>query len=971
MSRVTPLVCPLLVGRDDLLDLADRRIAEAAAGHGQFLFLAGQAGIGKTRFLEAVWQKAVDAGFRWASADLAPQDRQVPMASILDMARTMRRSPDFGGLGAELLALQGDRGGDSLGSRRLLVHEVAERIVASIDRPTLLSFEDLQWADELSLEVIGDVARVGRDLPVLLVGAYRLDELPVGSIHREWRSRLLSQRLAEEARLAPLTYEQTALATTLILATGLPAPREVVSAIYERTDGIPLHIEELLGVLGDDARRDGRAIRDAEVPDTIEDAILARVAGLSTDAKAVARAGAVLGRCFVPGVLAGIMDRPVAELDAPLQELVANSFLFQFGAIDEGYHDFRHQLLRDALYNDLSTGELRRLHARAGEFGADLEGATEIHASVHFERAGLRAEAYRAALAGAEAASAISSRQEAFELYTRAVANIPDDLPATDLARLYHAYMETASAVDNVAVTDEAAHLARRYDLEAGRVLEAVETLVTRANTARRDVRPMAERRDLLDRAETELATLPDSPDRTMVLSDVRVLEAVLALDNIRLADASKLLDEARHLRATASDPDTGDIDFIGGEVDILAGRTVAGLETMMRTARKARDARHEATGVTAYRGAAAFAARIMDYGMAEVGLNEGLRYADEIEQSYCRHVMAATSALVAWAAGRWNEAIPIAGIEIVERGSLRGTLGSRDALGYVSFGRGDVDRARSLLGESLALGRRGGEVELILPPLWGLAETALVAGEPTIAVECCREALEVATATGERPLIVPFVVTGVRASLALLRPEAAEAWAGAVRRHLADWAALARPALDHAEGLIRVAAGSTASARELLEAAVRGWDERRRIWESTWARLDLATCLLRSNRYAEATTVLSDVRDTAVRLDSPPLLARVDELAGNARRHGSFDEPWRPLTGREFEVARLIGEGLTNAEIAGALSIAPKTASAHVEHILAKLGVARRAEVASWVATIARGAESSPAGPPSVGASR
>ena len=100
---------------------------------------------------------------------------------------------------------------------------------------------------------------------------------------------------------------------------------------------------------------------------------------------------------------------------------------------------------------------------------------------------------------------------------------------------------------------------------------------------------------------------------------------------------------------------------------------------------------------------------------------DEGLRYADEIEQSYCRHVMAATTAHLAWAAGRWDEAVSIAEIELVEQGSRRGTLGSRDVLGFVAFGRGDVERARTLLDESMAIGRAGGEVDLVLPALWGL----------------------------------------------------------------------------------------------------------------------------------------------------------------------------------------------------------------------------------------------------------
>ena len=137
--------------------------------------------------------------------------------------------------------------------------------------------------------------------------------------------------------------------------------------------------------------------------------------------------------------------------------------------------------------------------------------------------------------------------------------------------------------------------------------------------------------------------------------------------------------------------------------------------------------------------------------------------------------------------------------------------------------------------------------------------------------------------------------------------------------------------------------------------------------WESLWARLDLAQCLIRMNRHGEASEVLSEVRARAEALRSTPLLARTDELAKASRGRGHEQEPWRPLTVREFEVARLITDGLTNAQIAAELSVSPKTVSAHVEHILAKLGVARRTEVAAWAAGI-RAPE--PAQPTTVAAS-
>ena len=75
----------------------------------------------------------------------------------------------------------------------------------------------------------------------------------------------------------------------------------------------------------------------------------------------------------------------------------------------------------------------------------------------------------------------------------------------------------------------------------------------------------------------------------------------------------------------------------------------------------------------------------------------------------------------------------------------------------------------------------------------------------------------------------------------------------------------------------------------------------------------------------------------------------------GRLARHGQPAEPWAPLTAREFEVARLIAVGSTNAEIAAELGVSRKTVAAHVEHILAKLGVGRRAEIAAWTASSAR----------------
>lgn len=952
MSRVGPVPCPILVGRDDLLELADRRIVEAAGGRGQLLLLSGQAGIGKTRLLDAIARKAGARGFIAADGALAPQDRDVPSALFLDLARTTRRIADFGTLGDDLLGMRADRDADSLGSRRLYVLDVVDRITTQVDRPVLLLFEDLHWADEISLEILGELARRGRELPLLLVGAYRTEELPPGTFFREWRARLIAQRLAEEARLTPLTHDQTALMTTLVLGTGLPAPREVVAAVYERTDGIPLHVEELLGALGENARSDGHSIREAQVPETIEDSVLARIRQLSPEAREVARAGAVIGRCFVPEVLAGIMDRPVGDLDAPLRELVDKAYLLPPGS--RGLMDFRHQLLRDVLYRTVPAAELRRLHARAGEFGAALEGQSEIHASVHFERAGLRGQAFRTALAGARAASRMSGRQEAFDLYRRAIDNMPDDLPVDEQAQIYYEHAIAANAIERNDQEEHAWRMARERFLEAGRPLQAAECLAALVGGPLRNCEPITRSLEINMAALDELECQPVSPERERLrceaLSDRAQMELQASMhaaarthieESLRLAEATSYRELALHTELALA------------RIDIVEGRYRDGLARGLRIARDARDAGFESVGVTGYRNLAIAAARVMDYETAQLAIKEGIRYADAIEQSHCRQMMAITSALMAWADGRWDEADLMARQELVERGCRRGSLGSLDVMGLVALGRGEVDAARRWFGESLEAGRQMDEIAFILPPLWGLVEADLVGGDPSDAIARCREGLELAVAAEERALLVPFVVPGVRASLAAHRPDQAERWLASVKAHLVDWEAMAAPAIAHADGLLRLGNGSLTPAREALDAAVRGWSERHRVWEASWARLDLAHCLLRSNRVAEAASLLAPIRAWAAEVHSEPLIARADEIARIGRGRGNPEEPWRPLTAREFEVARLIAGGLTNTEIADQLAIAPKTASAHVEHILAKLGVARRAEIAAWVTII------------------
>src|SRR4029077_11721288 len=196
----------------------------------------------------------------------------------------------------------------------------------------------------------------------------------------------------------------------------------------------------------------------------------------------------------------------------------------------------------------------------------------------------------------------------------------------------------------------------------------------------------------------------------------------------------------------------------------------------------------------------------------------------------------------------------------LVDHGCRRAAEVARWSLGYVALGKGDLVRAETELRRGVAFGESTELLELILPPMWGLAETALLAGQPDRASALCRDALERADARGERSLLVPFVVTGVRSDQAAGRPSAAESWLAACAAQLTDADPVASTAVDHGRGLVALASGATRVARTALDAAILGWDDVGRICESSWALLDLAACHIRWNRYADAVALAVEV---------------------------------------------------------------------------------------------------------------
>ena len=273
--------------------------------------------------------------------------------------------------------------------------------------------------------------------------------------------------------------------------------------------------------------------------------------------------------------------------------------------------------------------------------------------------------------------------------------------------------------------------------------------------------------------------------------------------------------------------------------------------------------------------------------------------------------------------------------------------------LGYLAMGRGDWDVASAKLTEALRLGEEMDELQRISPPLWGLAEMALLRADHSTAVSLCQRGFRLSATVSDAAYLFPFLLTGVRALLASGDLAAAQQWHTDVAELLVKRGIPGTlPAVDHGAGLLQLAAGDVSTARVTLARAAAAWQQRQRFWEHSWALLDQAHCDIAGRRRSLALALADTARQQAVSAGATVVIAAADRLVSGVT-DSPAPNPWEPLTAREFEIATLVATGLTNREIGIRLFVSPKTVSAHLEHIFAKLGAKGRAEIGVWASSV------------------
>jgi DNA-binding NarL/FixJ family response regulator len=926
-------------------------IAEALAGRGSLILVAGEAGVGKTTLA----RRALTGSGLAVLDGFATPGGASAFAPLVEVLRAHLRSTGGGplieGPLADHLALllpelgPATRDGDPatlFEAIRLALATIAAR------QPTAIFLDDLQWADDATLELLPALARTLPERPLLILAAYRSDELPRAHPIRRMRSELRRSGQLQQVVVEPLDAAATAELVDQTLGPATPALRRVV---FDRTDGIPLYVTELAAALAASGRLQqgpsGLELLDgAEVPlpDSVRDAVLVRATGLSDNARAAAMAAAVAGPVFDPELV-----RAVAGLDAWPDELLRRGLITEE---PDGRMAFRHALVRDAFYGDIPWTTRIKLHRSVAQRLASDRAAPAVVAE-HWLLGREPDQAREALLEAANGFCAVHAYRDGARAFRRALELWPegeDERSRLDVLQRLGSCAELAGDLGDAATVwrEVADGRQRDGDLlglgDAQRRLAAVLELQGRWQEA------------LVGRERAATAfTAANAP------ADAAT-ERLAAAAHLRSAGsfraALSLLETAAQQARAAQRVDL-QARILGHEGNARArmGEGQQGVELVRAGLAMALE--HGLVGPAAeiYQRLADALEHAGNYAGASATYDEAYSFCAANTLEPTAQLCLACLTVVLRLSGDWDRAATL----------CRQVIGSADAsaharavatgmLGLILGLRGQTRLARPLLLESATIARGIELAAMELLSGWGLAIVDSIEGATQSAASHCWALLERWKQTEERH----YVVSPLRWATTFFAESGDAAGVRACAAALAQIAAdvgqdEAMSALSHALGETALIDGSPEQAGDQFAQALVLLQGNDAPFERAESQRRAAAALIAAGRREEAVEHLVAAYRTARRLGAKPL---ANQLAGALNALG--ERPVRRLgkrtamqlengglTRREVEIVRMVATGRTNREIARELFLSPRTVEMHVSSILMKLNGRSRADAA------------------------
>lgn len=944
-----------MIGRaGDLKDL-HAVLTSAIESGPQAVIVAGEAGIGKTRLLREFTAEAAVGALVLSGQCVDLGQVATPYAPITALLRTLIELVgvdavlDAAGPGRETLGILlpeiAGPGTDWSSENRL--HEVVAVLFEHLaqERPLIVVVEDLHWADDATLTVLRFLLRAVAQVPLMIVMTYRIDDVHRGHPLRGFLSEIERGRRAQRITLRRLTRAQVRKQASAIL--GRTADFDLVQSVYERSEGVPFFVEELISL---------EAVCDSTLlPDTLRDLLLARYERLDDSTQYVLRVLSAGGVTVSHDLVANVCKRGAEEFDVAARAALQANII----VADESSYSFRHALVREAIHGDLLPGERTRFHTRYAEALEQAGSRSLTEVAYHWDAANNAVKAFPAALAAMKKSHDAYAHMAAARMGERALElwDVVDDPSGVAGVQKFQLMSQTASALRL------AGELERSQALVNLALKESEAQGPARARLLSSKAHNLSQLAQLgsIPLLEEALTLVPDGIDEPLRAVILNRLAARFMIE-ARLTEAIDRASQGLELSQALGLPAEASISSnLRGVTRTHAGDVEGGMEDLA-------------------------SARILAEGNDDAMLRFRVNYSDSL------HLL-----------GRFAESIEVAeeGIERARDLGVERTSGAILASNAIEplFSIGEWDRANTMLDRVMALAPPPAfRVYLFRTKVW----STLWSGDVTGAEQQFRRWAPHMLDLAEVEMQTRLQYIGLAADLALAMGDPARAWSHVsylVSDFFRSLPGYDLPILVHAARTIAALRADNVldldtqsvekQLRRVLKAdafwptavswtalfdaelggtngtgtSVEAWSGALAVTSSLPAHLHsyvlmrLAMAQFESGDRMAAVGGLRLAIGAAQTLGAGLIVLKATEFADRAGLSLSDSSRLEAhsieLTTRERQVLDLVVRGLTNRQIGEELFISGKTASVHVSAILRKLRVNSRTEAAVIAASL------------------
>lgn len=907
-------LAPTMIGRESQLQELEAYYHLARGGSGSVVFVAGEAGVGKTRLVREFAERVgALAGTKVLEGRCYDEEPSVPYGPFVDAIRSAMRDQGAGAVveaagpvtadlakilpEVEALAPPTALAADPQNEKRRLFEAIYRALrPESVGDCRVLILEDLHWSDPTSQELVRFLARTVERDRFIVLATYRTEEVHRRHPLAHLLAELTRERRHREVRLFPLSRQEVRSMLNATLKG--PLPGRFADALYDRTAGNPFFVEEALRSLieGDrldtllqQAQQGKRIVNELEMPASVGDSILGRISDLDGTTVQVLDYAAVIGRRFDFDLLLKLSGLDETELLRSIQLLVERQLVVEESAGEEDRYSFRHALTREAVYNDL-LGRVRRMKHREVLLAIEESRATgpeEVidQLAYHSLQARELSKAANYARLAGDRAARIHAYREAVAHYEVAL-ELAQDEDAMARAELLEKLGEVSFPLGDTALYSRYYQEAQKLYEQAGNRLKVGDIYRWLAETSWQ----AGDTKAAFENIRAALAVLEGEPpgrELAMAYSELAAFHILSSRPRESLEWGEKALRLAQELGDEGVQAYS--MNWVGCSL-VELGEPGRGIESLERSLEMAKRSGMSSHAIRAYSNLGVMLCILGDFARAAEVLQGGSKFADEAGWESGRGKLTGNLGRAEMELGHWNRAHELFDwtIRSGDTGYTAARLFAIPWKGELLLRQGRPEEAKRLLESILSESERQGEFNNLQRLLRTMARVWLALGEPesaAAAMDSCIGLWKDIRPVRTDPNMLGYGIEAyLRTGCDEQARELLETLSGVAARGPTPLA-LAR--LEDSLGRMAAREGRHVEAADHFGRSIQLWREIRLPYDEARACSLRAESLLESGSRAsreEAGNLLDRARRIFLRLGAPAEVAAGDALA---RRYG------------------------------------------------------------------------------------